>query len=78
VEETNGESKAGNDTTLNLTSLVGVENDDSNDDHLDSGEHGEGRHHKALLNGLNIFGGGGGIHFHSLAVTRHFYFIRRN
>jgi hypothetical protein len=74
VEETDGEAEGTNDNTVHLTSRPRVGEDDEEEHDLDDGHLG---HDKTLLDGLDLLGGLWGIHFVTLAVSGHFYYLPR-
>jgi len=74
VKESDGEGNRKRDSTIHLTSHEGVGDEYGDENNLNDGHLG---HDETLLESLNLFGGLGGILFHSLAVTWHFYYLPR-
>jgi hypothetical protein len=74
VEETDGEAEGTHDNTVHLTSRPRVREDDEEEHDLDEGHLG---HDETLLDGLDLLGGFWGIHFITLAVDGHFYYLPR-
>jgi len=77
VEQTNGKGESRNDDTLNLAGEEGVGDDNTSNDHLDDGELGDGRHRETILDLFSLSSGSGGVLFHGLAVSGHFYNLLR-
>jgi len=76
MEQTNSESESGDHHTVHLTRDPGIDGDHGDQNDLDDGKLGKGRHRKAVLNGLDL-SGRSGFDVHRLGVTRHFYFMLR-
>lgn len=74
VEKADGEGEGTHDNTIHLTSKVHVRDDDDEEYNLDEGHLG---HDETLLDGLDLLGGFWGIHFITLAVSGHFYYLLR-
>jgi len=74
VKESDGEGNGNSDNTIHLTSSPRIRNEDGGENNLNDGHLG---HDETLLDSLDLFGGLGGVLFHSLAVTWHFYYLPR-
>ena len=74
MEEGDSENKSSHNDTVHLTRDQRVGEDDEDENNLNDGHLG---HDETLLNGLDLLSGLGGILFHSLAVTWHFYYLSR-
>tara|TARA_B100000497_G_C7685657_1_gene415496 strand:- start:862 stop:1224 length:363 start_codon:yes stop_codon:yes gene_type:complete len=78
VEETNDDGDGANDPVVHLAGGPHVEKGQNDQYDLDESHFGHLGHLETLLDGFNLGGGfGGWVHVFTLAVSGHFYYIRR-